>query len=142
VTGYKKPKNEKDIILDFSTGMGKITKSITEEIGDSLVKINAVAVETDKGFLGAGKKYYPIEAEKMKVIEKIRAEFLESGALSEETIILTALLQKQGLLTDYFSKIENKLLRERLKEMKAKESYKEIKRIIDYIEAVWIAIII
>ncbi len=48
------------------------------------------------------------------IIEKIRAELLEDGEISEDVIVLTALMDKVGNLKDYFSKHEQKELKNRI----------------------------
>jgi len=76
-----------------------------------------------------------------KVVEKLRAEFLEEGTVSDETIVLGALLNKSGLIKKYFSKYETQKLNNRLKEIKQSEAGALIKKMIDYIDT-WIAILL
>ncbi len=69
-----------------------------------------------------------------RVVDKIRAEFLEDGALSEDVVVLTALLQESGLLKQYFSKYETDTLKVRLQEVKQNEAYAIVAKMIDDIE--------
>jgi hypothetical protein len=74
------------------------------------------------------------------VIEKIRAEFLEDGPIQDETVVLGALLQKSGLIGNYFSKYESDRLKKRLDEVKKSEAGSLVKEMIDYIDLMFIAI--
>ena len=69
------------------------------------------------------------------VIEKIRAELLEDGEISEDVIILTALMAKAGNLKDYFSKYERKELKNRIEAIKKSEAGTLAKEMIQHIEA-------
>ena len=75
-----------------------------------------------------------------KVIEKLRAEFLEQGEISDEVIVLGALLNKSGLIKKYFSKYEVQKLNERLKEIKQSEAGVLVKQLVDYIDTLIVII--
>lgn len=75
-----------------------------------------------------------------KVIQQLRAELLEEGPVSENMIVLTALLDTGGLLKKYFSKYESGQLKKRIKEVRESEEGAVIKSMMDYVEAMIIAV--
>ncbi len=109
-------------------------------VGQSLVKDDYLAEESGKGLFKNKVIFIPNENEVTKVIEKLRAEFLEQGDISDEVVVLGALLNKSGLIKKYFSKYEVQKLNERLKEVKQSEAGVLVKRLVDYIDT-WIVII-
>jgi hypothetical protein len=78
--------------------------------------------------------FLPNSGETSKIVEKVRAEFLEKGEISNETVALSALLYKSGLIKNYFSKYEVNKLKERLEEIKKSEAGSLVKEMVDYIE--------
>ncbi len=75
-----------------------------------------------------------------KVIQQLRAELLEEGTMSEEMIVLAALLDTGGLLKKYFSKYEADQLKKRIKEVRKSEEGAMIKSMMDYVESMIIAV--
>jgi len=71
-----------------------------------------------------------------KTVEKIRAELLEEGTVSEETVALTLLLSASKTIKDYFSKFEIDQLNNRIDEFQKKNPsrWKDIQRINKEIE--------
>ncbi len=112
-----------------------------QSIGRSIVEDGYVIEESKQGLFKNKVRFLPNESEVTKVVEKLRAEFLEEGNVSDEAIVLGALLNKSGLIKKYFSKYELQKLNERLKEIKQSEAGALIKEMVDYIDT-WIAIII
>ena len=137
IVSRKKPTKIETIVTDYSNAFGKPIYTFIQAIGDSLAEQNAVTIETSKKMLGGTKtKYLPVGSSVTHVIEKIRAEILEEGVMSDETVILAILLQKAGIIKDFFSKVESAQLKNRLKELKQNESYKDIAKVIEYIESI------
>ena len=66
------------------------------DVGDTLAEAGCVQ-KGMAGLLGKTVVYLPDPQAKDGVIQKIRAELLEDGELSEDIVALTALLQKSGL---------------------------------------------
>ena len=98
-------------------------------------------VSTEIGGLFHNKTLFvPNNEEVLRIIEKIRAEFLENGTLSDETIVLGALLQKSGLIKNYFSKYESEKLKERLNEIKESQSGSLVNEMVKYIDTLIAAI--
>lgn len=109
-------------------------------VGHSLVEDGYVVKESGKGLFKNKVSFIPNEAEVTKVIEKLRAEFLEQGKISDEVVVLGALLNKSDLIKNYFSKFEVQKLNERLKEVRQSEAGILIKKLIEYIDT-WIVLI-
>ncbi|MEL7659164.1 MAG: GPP34 family phosphoprotein, partial [Bacillota bacterium] len=109
-------------------------------VGNSIVDDGYAVKESGKGLFKNKVNFIPNEAEVTKVIEKLRAEFLEQGKISDEVVVLGALLNKSGLIKKYFSKYEVQKLNERLKEVRQSEAGILINKLIEYIDT-WIVLI-
>ena len=115
------------------------------ELIDSLTKSlrEADVVEPVKtGLLGNKDGYAQKKEIVMGIIEKIRAELLEDGEISENVIALTALMDKAGNLKDYFSKYEQKELKGRIEAIKKSKAGTLAKEMSQHIEALDMAAII
>lgn len=103
----------------------------------------ADVVESVKaGLLGNKESYAPKKEIITGIIEKIRAELLKDGEISEEVIALTALMDKTGNLKDYFSKYEQKELKNKVEAIKKSDAGTLAKEMIEHIEALDMAVII
>ena len=118
----------------------KKLNELLEELINGL-KVAGVIETVKAGLLGNKEKYIPKKEVVTNIIEKIRAELLEDGEVSEEVIALTALLDNAGQLKDYFSKYEQKELKEKLIEIRTSDAGKTVKEAIEYIDNL-IAIIV
>ena len=78
----------------------------------------------------------------ISVIEKIRAELLEDGDVSEDVIALTVLLDKSGQLKEYFSKYEQKELKEKLEVIRKSKAGTTAKELLWYIDSLDASIMI
>lgn len=67
---------------------------------------------------------------------------MEEGEISEDVIALTALMDKAGNLKDYFSKYEQKELKNKIKTIKKSEAGTLAKEMAQHIEALYMAAII
>ena len=127
-------KAEKVMETYVASFTNKKLNELLEELTNGL-KV-AGTVETVKaGLLGNKEKYTPKKEVVTNIIEKIRAELLEDGEVSDEVIALTALLDNAGQLKDYFSKYEQKELKEKLNEIRTSDAGKTAKEAIEYIDA-------
>lgn len=79
------------------------------------------------GLIIKKERYIPTKEILDQVVEKIRAELLEKGPLTEDIVALTVLLNKAGRLKHYFSKHEQKELKARLAEIKNSEVEKSVR---------------
>lgn len=93
------------------------------------------------GLLGNKYGYAPKKDVITGIIEKIRSELLEDGEISEDVIALTALMDKAGNLKDYFSKYEQKELKNKIKTIKQSEAGTLAKEMVQHIDALDIAAI-
>lgn len=115
------------------------------ELEDALMESlkEADVVEPVKtGFLNNKDSYVPKKDIVTGIIEKIRAELLEDGEISEDVIALTALMDKAGNLKDYFSKYERKELKDKIESIKKSEAGTLAKEMAEHIEALDIAAIL
>ncbi len=111
------------------------------DIGDTLAEAGC-AEKGEGGMLRKTSVYVPDAKAKDAVIQKIRAELLEDGELSEDIIALTVLLQKSGDLCRYFSAYEKKDLKQRLKSIKKSSENQFVKQMVEYIENLFALVII
>lgn len=101
--------------------------AIFNSVVEGLERNKAVQIDKDK-LLGVipKEKLVPDNSQIDLVIERIRAELLEKGKVEHQTIALCFLLAKLKLLRSYFSKHEEKRLKERLEQLQ-KENPDELK---------------
>lgn len=118
-------------------------KNLNELLNAIVNELKAAgAVEPVKtGILGSKESYAPKKAVITGIVEKIRAELLEDGEISEEVIALTALLDKAGQLKDYFSKYEQKELKEKISQIRNSDAAKTAKETIQHIDALAASVI-
>ena len=73
---------------------------------------------------------------------KNHMQVLEDGELSEDIIALTALLDKSGELSRYFSAYEKKALKARLKEIKENPQVKAFQKVLEDIDNLFVLLIV
>jgi uncharacterized protein (UPF0297 family) len=133
----KLDKIAEEYCMGFSS---KKLNALITDIGNSLSDRGCVEVRKG-GFFSGLPLFVPNSEEVEKIIQKIRAELLEDGDISEETMALISLLEKSNRIKSYFSAHEAKQLKARLKEVKETPASQMIKQIIEYIETILSAII-
>lgn len=111
----------------------KRLNELVTDIGNSLVDAACVAPEKG-GFLAGKPRFIPNPIEVDKVIQKIRAEMLESGEMADETVALVSLLEKSYQIKRYFSAYETGQLKARLKEIREAPSSQLVKQMVEYID--------
>jgi hypothetical protein len=126
-----------EICISFTD---KRLTALVAGIGASLAERGCVSVEMN-GFLSRRPRYVPKLAEVDKVIQKIRAEMLEDGVMTDETVALVSLLEKSSRIRMYFSRYEAKQLKDRLKEIKQAPSNQLIRQMIGYVETMMACLI-
>ncbi|SHI17676.1 Golgi phosphoprotein 3 (GPP34) [Sporobacter termitidis DSM 10068] len=122
-----------DVASKYIFGSGKLLGEFVQALARPLTEGGYVSVEAG-GLFHNKTLYVPKNDEVLKIIEKVRAELLESGAINDETVVLGAMLQKTGLIMNYFSKYEADRLKARLKEIEKSEAGAFVKSIVDYID--------
>jgi hypothetical protein len=135
-------KKPKAFVEDYVVGMtSKKLNSLIESLISSLVKKECLTVEVKRGLISEKTLYVPKEDCVRRIVEKIRAEFLEDGTLSDETAVLGVLLKASNLLKTFFSKPETEKVNERIEELKNTSASPFIKEIIDEVESAIMVII-
>lgn len=112
---------------------GKRMNTLVTDIGNSLAVSGCVTVH-EGGFLAGRPSFVPDPDAVDRVIQKIRAEMLESGGMADETVALVSLLEKGHQIKRYFSSYEAGQLKDRLKEIRETSSNRMIKQMVDHID--------
>ena len=143
IASYKKPKKVQALLESFALGItDKRLKELVKAIRIPLSEqgcFNEVVVEGAKKEKG---QYIPKPELVTQIIEKVRAEFLEEGKISEDVLCLSVLLVETNLIKNYFSKVEVNKMKARIKEVRNSDAYESVKDIFDYMDAVAAVIII
>ena len=84
---------------------------------------------------GSAKSYHPKKEALEGVINEVRAELLEDVELTDDVALLTILLERGKCLKEYFSKYEQKALKEKVKALCASPSGRIIKEMIGYVDS-------
>ena len=141
IAAFKKPSGIDKVAEHYLFGMsGKPFQGLLREVGASLWAVECADEVPGKD--GAKKRYAPRREATMRVIEKLRAEFLEAGAMSDETVCLALLLDRSGLIRDYFSKIERATWKARVKEVRQSELAGPAKAMFEHIDAAITAVMV
>lgn len=130
-----KPKKPEDFVGDLAFSLsGKPMNAMMDACLNAMEEDGLMETKMHKGLLKETEYRVCRREETDRVIEKIRAEFLETGQISNETMILGALLNKAGLLKTYFSAYEAKVFKQRLKELSEIPENRMISEMIDYVD--------
>lgn len=117
----------------------KRIKQLIQDVGASLHALGCAYPESG-GLLGGAPRFIPDKRAVDYVIQNIRAELLEDGAVSDEIVALVSLMEKSGQIKKYFSRYERDQLKARLKEIQSAESNKLVKEMVDYINTMFVII--
>ena len=117
INAEKAIKIEKVIDNYMITFTDKALKALVQSVKDSL-KESGMMTQVQVGLINKKEEYAPSKEARTAVVEKIRAELLEDGEITEDVVILTALLDKANCLKEYFSKFEQKELKNRMQEIR------------------------
>mgnify|MGYP002569712125 CR=1 FL=1 len=137
-----KPMKAEKVVETYTIAFtNKKLYELVDAIMESLKEADLVEpVKT--GLLSNKDSYVPKKAVVTGIIEKIRAELLEDGEISEDVVALTALMDKAGNLKDYFSKYEQKELKNKIEAIKKSEAGTLVKEMVQHVEALEMAAII
>lgn len=122
------------LVEDFIMS-GKKQDELVNNIGKSLANLNCATIKNG-GIFNNRLYFIPNNEDVNKIIEKIRAELLENGNITDETIALVNLLDKSNQLKQYFSKYEFEKLNARLEQIKKDNSSDVINKIINCVEEI------
>jgi len=139
IASSKKPRSASDFLFGLSK---KESRSLSSSIGASLVATGDAAELGNQGLFKNITRYVPKPEAVTRVIEKVRAEFLEDGPMTDETVCLAALLDAGNLIRHYFSKVEAQSVKNRLAEIRESETYSAVKEILDTITALIIILVV
>ena len=137
----EKPRKLDKITYDYTfTFTDARLKKLLSEVGESLAEEGCVRKES-KGLIVENIRYYPEESCVDNVVQQLRAELLEEGEVSEDMVVLAALLDVSGLLKQYFSKYETEQLKSRLKSIRESEQGATVRKMLEYMESIIVAVI-
>lgn len=106
---------------------------LIKDIANEL-ELKQCIVKSNTGILVKKDSFIPNEKCTDMIVEKLRAELLEEGNITEEVIALASLLEKSNLLKKYFSSHESKKLKARVKEIRNTSENKLVKEMIEYVD--------
>ena len=118
-----------------------VMDGLIEDIGESLVNLGCVQKEKG-GFMNGKTLYIPNADDVDHIVQNIRAELLEEGEISEDIVVLTALLNKSGDLQRYFSSYEKQALKKRLEEIRENPQNELIRKATEYIDTLFLLFIV
>ena len=138
----KQPVKFENAIEYFSFNFtDKYINGLVEDLGESLAELGCVRKEKG-GFMNGKTLYIPNEADVDHIVQNIRAELLEDGEISEDIVVLTALLNKSQDLQRYFSSYEKQALKKRLAEIKENPQNELIHKATEYIDTLFLMFIV
>lgn len=138
-----KPKKAKVLVEDYVFSISsKPLKLIVDGVIEALISNECIEIETKAGLFKEKTIYHANEKIVNIIIERIRAEFLVGGNISDETTILAALLLESKILKKYFSNDETKQLTGRIKQIKNSDARSFVKEILDDIETMMVVILV
>lgn len=133
---YTIEKLTSEYVLSFT---GKKFLLYEKAVAESLHKKGVAELEIKKGVFSEKVICVPKPNEKDKVIQEMRAEFLEEGEMTDDMILLGTLMYKSQQIKKYFSKYESDCLKKRLKEIKETREGELISKAVDYVVCVLVA---
>ena len=138
----KQPVKVETVVENYSfTFTDKNITQLTADVGNSLVQSGCASLEKG-GMFGCKALYLPDAQSRDTVIQKIRAELLEDGELSDDIVALAALLSKSGALSRFFSAYEKKDLKRRLAQIKNSAQNEVVVKMVEYVETLLMMVVI
>ena len=138
----KQPVKFESVVEYFSFNFtDKYMNGLVEDLGESLVETQRSTVEKG-GFMNGKTVYIPNESDVDYIVQSIRAELLEDGEISEDIVVLTALLNKSRDLQRYFSSYEKQALKKRLNEIRENPQNELIHKATEYIDTLFLLFIV
>ena len=143
IASYKKPKKAEGLLESFAFSVtNKRLKELVAALRDSLIEKGCFNEVAATGSKKDKIQYIPKPELVTQIIEKVRAEFLEEGKISDDVVCLSVLLDETRLIKNYFSKVEVTKMKARIKEVRNSDAYSSVKDIFDYMDAVAAVIVI
>ena len=102
-------------------------------VGRSLETLGCASA-SEQGLLRKKEVYLPQREAVNMVIDKVRAELLEDGEVTEDAAAIAVLLDKAKMLQFYFSKFEQQELKERLAQLAHSAHGAAVQEMLDYVD--------
>lgn len=129
-----KPVKVEKILEEYNYSItDKRLKRLMADLGRSMEE-DGITKEVVSGLFGGKSSYVPNQEAVELVIDKVRAEMLEEGTVTEEVAALIVLLDISKSMKYYFSKYEQKKIKEKLERLLHDPSGKMVKGMVDYIQ--------
>ncbi len=117
-------------------------KRLIDSIMNELVDSGHLTLEKKKGLIKEKTVYHVAGDSVDKIKDRLREELLGDGPVSDEYLILAALLFESKMLAYFFAAQEMEQMRSKLFEVKNSQAGAYVKEIIDDIEAMMVAIMV
>lgn len=110
----------------------KQVRALIEGIGGELEK-KGLATRTPATLL-SNEGFAPVKGTLDGVIDLVRSELLEEGEVTEDIAALVILLEKAGIIKNYFSPYERGQMKDRLKEITHSHQGEQVAQMVEYVE--------
>ena len=130
-----KPLKTEKILEDYHYSFsGKRLNALIGSIGESLAREGLAQAAEPGLFEGVG-RFLPTRDAINRVIDLVRSELLEEGEVTEDIAALVILLEKSGVIREYFSRYEQKEMKERLAAIVKSPEGTLVKEMLDYVNS-------
>ena len=128
-----KPMKMEKILEDYHYSFsGKRLNALIGSIGESLAQ-EGLAQSVEPGLFEGVGRFLPSRDAIHRVVDLVRSEILEEGEVTEDIAALVILLEKSGVIREYFSRYEQKDMKERLAAIVKSPDGALVKEMLDYV---------
>ena len=128
-----KPLKMEKILEDYHYSFsGKRLNALIDSIGESLAK-EGLAQAAEAGLFEGVRRFLPTKEAINRVIDLVRSELLEEGEVTEDIAALVILMEKSGVIREYFSRYEQKEMKEKLAAITKSPEGAMVKEMLDYV---------
>ena len=127
-----------------SIKMDKLLESYTYSLSSKQVRalMGGIGGELEKMGLAtripatllSNEGFIPVKGALDRVIDLVRSELLEEGEVTEDIAALVILLEKAGIIKNYFSPYERGQMKDRLKAVVRSPQGRQVGRMVEYVE--------
>ena len=130
-----KPVKMEKILEDYHYSFsGRRLNALIDSIGESLAE-EGLAQAADAGLFEGVRRFLPTKDAINRVVDLVRSELLEEGEVTEDIAALVILLEKSGVIREYFSRYEQKEMKERLAAITKSPEGAMVKEMLDYVNS-------
>ena len=130
-----KPVKMEKLLEDYHYSFsGKRMNSLIDSIGESLAE-EGLAQAADAGLFEGVRRFLPTKDAINRVVDLARSELLEDEEVTEDIAALVILLEKSGVIREYFSRYEQKEMKERLTAITQSPEGAMVKEMLDYVNS-------